>query len=310
MQSPSALPCCASLSAPMLQQSLPTWIAVPGSSTYPFRHFWWWPLSVIVFYWKWIRFGALRTIGLGLCAWVAVIDLMRRPSVMNELHCWDAVRCVNPPLWRHTIHLACALRDLSSSLVYFSDCCQYLPWCPGMGLAPIVGGGPLEHLHYHRFWGHQSLDTEPILTVTMLTQMIKCYDMDKHYWEALESFAVRLVELRLVVTPFFPFIWPCCIACGLWIRFNSFECVILCRHRGLSSWCLGGCLVGVFCWALAPFLVGLFSFGVFCFFGVGRYAYLTGGCAFLHYAWFDCVFVCHLSFMYSCHRGFCFFCNF
>ena len=158
--------------------------------------------------------------------------------------------------------------------VIFTGLLQWLLPIPALvprnGAAPHCWGGPLEHLHYHRFWGHQSLDTEPILTVTMLTPMINCYEMDKHYWGALESFAVRLVELRLVVTPFFPFIWPCCIACGLWIRFNSFECVILCRHRGLSSWCLGGCLVGVFCWALAPFLVGLFSFGVFCFFGVGK----------------------------------------
>ena len=56
---------------------------------------------------------------------------------------WGRCRLLHreSPLWRHTIHLACALWDLSSSLVYFSDCCQYLPWCPGMGLPPIVGGG-------------------------------------------------------------------------------------------------------------------------------------------------------------------------
>jgi hypothetical protein len=115
---------------------------------------------------------------------------------------------------------------------------------------------------------------------------MNCYYVYKHYWEAIESFAVRLVELRLVVILF------CLVSSALLYRLWVFEFVLIrliawhdqASRAFLMVRCLGGCLVGVLVglWPLSLF--GLFLLVCCCFLRVGRYAYLTGGCAFLPYA--------------------------
>ena len=87
-------------------------------------------------------------------------------------------------------------------------------------------------------------------------------------------------------------VFSICIVWGYWIRLYA---SVLSWHRRFSLSVPGWLFCVCLCWALAPF--GWFFVWLLCGLAcVGRYAYLTGGCALLPYAFCGLLLVCHLRF--------------